>query len=228
MQSGANLRAVRTTEVRELPERVGHATRLAGLEAALDDQIAGIAVLDSGGVAIFANRSILGIAARREGLTFDERGRLIAKDSWRRVGALVSSAIQGGAGGFAVVPRATGGPAYVARITSVRGPAPSIGPRRAGEECAVVVVHDRNSIVPSAEEVLREGLGLTPAVARLVAALAAGHDLKSYSHDAGISINTARFHLRHAFHQTGTSTQSQLVRIAVRMVSDLCRFSGSL
>ena len=55
--------------------------------------------------------------------------------------------------------------------------------------------------------------GLTAAEARLAAALAAGASIKDYAETAGISINTARWHLRQVLAKTGTKRQAELVRL---------------
>ena len=85
----------------------------------------------------------------------------------------------------------------------------------------IVLVHDPDSRPRQAEEILQVGLGLTPGAARLVAALAADDDLKAFAAREGVTIHTARFHLRTALTRTGTKTQSDLVRSAVRLLRDM-------
>jgi DNA-binding CsgD family transcriptional regulator len=75
--------------------------------------------------------------------------------------------------------------------------------------------------MPNAVETLRQGMGLTAGAARLVAALSADDDLKSFAEREGVTIHTARFHLRTALVRTGTRTQAELVRYAVQMLRDL-------
>ena len=67
------------------------------------------------------------------------------------------------------------------------------------------------------EAVEGEGRG---SAARLAAALAADDDLKSFAAREGITIHTARFHLRTALARTGARTQAELVRLAVRLIRD--------
>ncbi|MCK9550532.1 helix-turn-helix transcriptional regulator [Aquamicrobium sp.] len=55
--------------------------------------------------------------------------------------------------------------------------------------------------------------GLTPAETRIALAIASGLPLKDAAACAGISFNTARFHLRQVFAKTGTKQQSQLVAL---------------
>ena len=72
-----------------------------------------------------------------------------------------------------------------------------------------------------AEEILQTGLGLTPGAARLVAALAADDDLQAFAVREGVTIHTARFHLRTALERTGAGTQAGLVKLVVRLLTDL-------
>jgi DNA-binding CsgD family transcriptional regulator len=46
-------------------------------------------------------------------------------------------------------------------------------------------------------------------------------DLRDFAEAKGITIHTARFHLRTALARTGTRTQVELVRMAVRLLRDL-------
>jgi len=57
--------------------------------------------------------------------------------------------------------------------------------------------------------------------ARLLAALAAADDLQTFALREGITIHTARFHLRTALARTGARTQVELVRLAVGLLRDL-------
>jgi len=90
-----------------------------------------------------------------------------------------------------------------------------------GRGAVIVLVHDPDSRPRRAEEILQVGFGLTPGAARLVAALAADDDLKAFAQREGVTIHTARFHLRTALTRTGTKTQSDLVRSAVRLLRDM-------
>lgn len=62
---------------------------------------------------------------------------------------------------------------------------------------------------------LAQWFGLTPAEARVVAALVDGQNPRDYAASTGVSINAVRFHLKHIFLKTETASQAQLVaRIA--------------
>ncbi len=64
---------------------------------------------------------------------------------------------------------------------------------------AIILTHDPEQRPRSAADVLQYGLGLPRAAAKLVAALAADDDLKSYADREGVTIHTVRFHLRTDF-----------------------------
>ena len=71
-------------------------------------------------------------------------------------------------------------------------------------------------------QVLREGLGLTAAEADLAAALTSGQSLADHAEERERSLSTVRTHLRSVFAKTGTSRQSELVR----MLAALGVFAG--
>jgi DNA-binding FadR family transcriptional regulator len=91
---------------------------------------------------------------------------------------------------------------------------------RHGRTSVLLMVHDPESRPQATSEILEKSLGIPPGAARLVAALAADDDLKSFAEREGVTIHTARFHLRTALTRTGTRTQLELVRLAVRLLRD--------
>jgi DNA-binding CsgD family transcriptional regulator len=202
--------------------------KLGGLEAALDRLEAGILLLEPTGPAAFVNRAMRAIAAHGDGLSLDRRGRPVpaTADARVRLDALLDGVARGGAGGTLALPRPSGARPYAVLVA----PAPSLlveaslapwapwAPR--GSTHAVVVVHDPAMIRLADPEILQRALDLSKGTARLVAALAAEDDLKSFAEREGVTIHTARFHLRRALERTGTRSQAELVRLAVRMLRD--------
>jgi DNA-binding CsgD family transcriptional regulator len=77
---------------------------------------------------------------------------------------------------------------------------------------AVVLVDDPDRPPPS-DRLLQKIFGLTPAQAALTALLAGGESLDGAADRLAISRNTARWTLKHIFLRTGTSRQSELVRL---------------
>ena len=65
-------------------------------------------------------------------------------------------------------------------------------------------------------EALRSLYGLTEAEARLTCGLLKGERLEDYAEHTGISMNTARTHLKSVFAKTDTNRQAELVRLLSR------------
>lgn len=193
-----------------------------GLSGALDRIEAGVIVIGADDKAMFVNAAMRAIAGRKDGLTLDRNGRPRAAKSevQARLGALINDAIAGGPGGMLTVPRDHQLRAYPVLVSQLAASLqlPLLGRERG---TAIVLVHDPDSRPRQAEEILQTGLGLTPGAARLVAALAADDDLQAFAVREGVTIHTARFHLRTALTRTGTKTQADLVRSAVRLLRDM-------
>jgi DNA-binding CsgD family transcriptional regulator/GAF domain-containing protein len=199
--------------------------KLGGLEAALDRLEAGLVLLEPTGPASFINRAMQAIAKRGDGLSLDRRGRPVPSTAEARkcLDALLTAVARGGAGGTLAVPRPSGArpyPLLVAPAPSSLVQAPWAPWMPRGSVHALVVVHDPDTVRMADHEVLQQALGLSKGAARLLAALAAADDLKSFAEREGVTIHTARFHLRRALERTGTRSQTELVRLAVRMLRD--------
>jgi PAS domain-containing protein len=194
-----------------------------GLQATVDRLRAGIVLLDGKGAAVFVNTAMQAIAQRGDGFMLDRGGRPLPAniEARRRFETLLADVTGGGAGGIAAVRRISGARDYVVLVA----PAPpssaqSDWEREAGGGGAIVLVHDPEAQPAEMAEVLEQGLSLPKGAARLVAALAADDDLKSYAEREGVTIHTARFHLRTALARTGARTQAELVRLTVRLLRD--------
>jgi DNA-binding CsgD family transcriptional regulator len=59
-------------------------------------------------------------------------------------------------------------------------------------------------------------LSLTPAETRLAIALFKGQSVEAYAKEAGISINTARWHVKQIYAKTGVKRQTELIRILLK------------
>jgi GAF domain-containing protein len=199
--------------------------KVAGLEAALDRLDAGVLLLEPAGAASFVNRAMRGIAQRADGLKLDRRGRPVpaGADARARLDALLKNVADGGPGGVLTLPRTSGGRPYAVLVAPaphplVQAPWAQWAPR--GLVQALVLVHDPARTRMADPDILQQGFGLPPGPARLVAALAAEDDLKSFAEREGVTIHTARFHLRRALERTGARSQVELVRLAVRLLRD--------
>ena len=192
-----------------------------GLQAALDRLPAGLVLLGRDGSARFVNAAMRAIALGMDGLSLDRVGRPVPvqQAARRRFDALLNDVAKGGAGGIMAVQRPSGLRDYVVLVAPAPSPAGAQWQSFA-EAGAIVLVHDPQSRPPTPLEILQQGLHLSKGAARLVAALAADDDLMSFAEREGVTIHTARFHLRTALARTGAKTQAELVRLAVRLLRD--------
>ncbi|MGR8918289.1 MAG: response regulator [Gammaproteobacteria bacterium] len=81
----------------------------------------------------------------------------------------------------------------------------------AGTAAVALMLFDRAHRQELSDSVLREVYGLTRSEVRLVQNLVGGCSLERAANDLGISVNTARTHLKHVFHKTGARRQSELI-----------------
>lgn len=97
------------------------------------------------------------------------------------------------------------------RIVIVATPVPA-GAAPVGETpCIALMLFDTPGHRELSAPVLREQFGLTRSEARLVQSLTGGSSLEEGARSLGISVNTARTHLKHIFHKTGAKRQSELI-----------------
>ncbi len=193
-----------------------------GLQAIAGRIATGVVLLDTEGSAVFVNGAMNAITQRGDGISLDRSGRplpanLVAR---RRLDALLRDVGKGGAGGLLTAPRIDGLASYVMLVAPLPPAMTELHWERSTHAGAVVLVHDPDSRAQDAIEILEQGLHLPRGAARIVAALAADDDLKSFAERAGVTIHTARFHLRAALSRTGARTQAELVRLAVRILRD--------
>ena len=82
---------------------------------------------------------------------------------------------------------------------------------------AIVFVEDVWATHPASAEKIALVFGVTPAEARLVAALSEGRTLMDAVHRLGISYNTGRAQLRSVLSKTGIRRQSELMLHTARL-----------
>ncbi|SDN68757.1 DNA-binding transcriptional regulator, CsgD family [Methylobacterium phyllostachyos] len=171
----------------------------AALQLLIDHLEQGLAVTDGCGRAYFLNRAAQAAVAR--GLLRLEHGilrgatgtdsatlrGLIARCSASRSGGSARLASAGGTLLVAACPIAEG--AMLLRFTD---PATTRLPE---------------------VQVLQDQFGFTPAEAALARDILAGNDLAASAARRGITLNTARVHLRRIFEKTGTRRQAELMRL---------------
>jgi DNA-binding CsgD family transcriptional regulator len=175
---------------------------LRALEQALEHQGLAVLVVDASGRVRSRNQQADRLVRRGHLRIVHERlcwGDVVTEDSVRRAIACAS--------------RPTGRIASSLRTRAVSGPALEIDvvPLDDGAADAMLVVRAPR---PQAQaERVAAAYGLTPAEARLLAALSEGERVADYADRAGIALSTAKTHLRALFEKTGVNRQADLMRL---------------
>jgi DNA-binding CsgD family transcriptional regulator/PAS domain-containing protein len=197
----------------------------------LDSAAQGVIATDVDGAVLFMNQTaseMLGLSGTNRtgasgGLTLGHKG-LSAQHPreatrLRELIARAGDTIAGNgvhSGGVMLVSREGKAPlkVLVAPLSSVRNKLP-VAPFAAGSGRRPAVVlfisaPERNP-VPMVDQIAGQ-LQLTPAEARLAAALVEGKSMKEFAEEAEVTLNTARTHLKRVFHKAGVSRQGELIR----------------
>jgi DNA-binding CsgD family transcriptional regulator len=177
---------------------------------ALDQLCAGVMVIDDCGLVIEMNRAAEAIVQLEDGLLTRD-GRLCARRAFEtaKVAILIAGATGGkspAVGGRMVIGRSDGLAPYVLTVTPL--PADLIDGRR----FAMIVLVDPARHCPS-ERDLTEFFGLSPAEARVAAALLIGKSLSNIAATYGVQITTVRTQLRSILRKVGVKRQFDLVRM---------------
>lgn len=91
-------------------------------------------------------------------------------------------------------------------------------PREAGRRLQyVLVLRGARSVLPGAEESLRDGYGLSAAEAALAVALAQGKTLQEFADSRSVTLHTVRAQLKSASAKMAVRKQSELVAAVLRM-----------
>jgi DNA-binding CsgD family transcriptional regulator len=64
-------------------------------------------------------------------------------------------------------------------------------------------------------------LSLTPAETRTAIALFKGQSVEVYAKEAGISINTARWHVKQIYAKTGVKRQTELIHMLLKTTTNI-------
>lgn len=184
--------------------------------SALDMLPIGIALLAPDRTAIFCNRAARRVTQQQNGLGLDASKRLFAS-SPRDDGLLqrhIGDAIRAGNASLqhAGVVKLTRRNATAPLCVLIVAPDPS---QWAGacSPSAILFVGDPDAQPGDVENFLTAVHGLTPAEARMAAALITGQTLNQYAMSRGITRNTARTQLRQVLAKTGAQRQADLMRI---------------
>ncbi|NVK40057.1 MAG: helix-turn-helix transcriptional regulator [Oceanospirillaceae bacterium] len=187
------------------------------LNAALDHVKSGLVLLDPGGAMIKANREAERIIAGHDGIYV--RGSRLYID---RNGCLVEVSTLTNGDGVTGPPASAPDDCVIAVQRPLKRPyivfSYLLGRNNvegAGPSGTAVFITDTERNHNLTAETFQDLFGLTPAEARLTAALAEGKSLQEYSDGANIASSTARSTLKSVFKKTQTSRQAELVRLVL-------------
>jgi DNA-binding NarL/FixJ family response regulator len=89
--------------------------------------------------------------------------------------------------------------------------AEQIGDTMNGDPLVTLLLFDARDKRPLSGSVLEKMYGLTPSEVKVAQSLVGGGSLEKGAYELGISVNTARTHLKHIFCKTGAKRQSELI-----------------
>lgn len=185
---------------------------------ALERLAVGVIAVDGNGTLLFANATAERLMRAGLGLV-SRQGHLRATDPHKdsdlhrlvRQAALAALGRSTEAGGVLALPRPEGRPLSLL-ICPLRPEALAIGP---STPAALLFLGDPDANGATPQQALIELYGLTPAEARLMAALVDGERLEDYAERREITIHTARAQLKQVFAKTGCTRQSDMIREAL-------------
>jgi DNA-binding CsgD family transcriptional regulator len=195
------------------------------LAEAIDRLPTGLLLLDAKRRVVVQNRGAERILAANDGFRIDRHGP--SADDAREnatLQKLIADAIdaRGGqelrAAGFVAVSRPSGERSYAVMVTPLLA-APGQG--GISEAVVAIFVADPSARFYAGPEALTELYQLTHSEAELVRLLASGLSLEEAAVKRGVSLNTARSHLKHVFAKTDTSRQGELVRLIISGVGQI-------
>jgi len=187
-------------------------------EEALNHLSFGVLLLASDGMIAFANRAAEGLLDRREGIKV-LGGKLVGSHhaGSDQLASVIAGATDGGSQ-IVRLDRGTGQrPLHVVVIalpSETENQLASSGPG------VMAVVVDPEATTAPSSETLHALYGLTKAEACLARHLVAGDRLEDYAQNAGISVNTARTHLKSIFAKTDTDRQADVIRLLAWILLD--------
>jgi DNA-binding CsgD family transcriptional regulator/PAS domain-containing protein len=194
---------------------------------AMDHLTLATVILDASGHVIHMNALARDILHRQDGIALandtlalthpadaqrlrDAIGRAIAVGRAAKPGIVevLRARRPSGAGHYGMMIRPAAG--------SVEADEPSVSPA-----VAVFISVEEGAQTPAPVETIRKLFELTHKEAQLALCLANGRSLQEAAVDLGITLNTARAHLRSTFSKTGIDRQARLVRAILRSVAQL-------
>jgi DNA-binding CsgD family transcriptional regulator/PAS domain-containing protein len=186
---------------------------------AMDRLPTGIVLLDRRRRVVIQNRRAERILQLEDGFRVDRNGPG-AEDArehatLQQIIADAMEAVKGRefeASGFATISRPSGRRPFVVMVTPLLS-APGGG--TVSDAVLAVFVSDADDAGIADAGVLQKLYSLTHSEAELVRLLTQGFTLEDAAETRGVSMNTARSHLKHVFAKTETSRQGELLRLVI-------------
>jgi DNA-binding CsgD family transcriptional regulator len=191
-------------------------TRLA-LAEVMDRLPMGMLLLDDARQVVIQNQAAERIVEREDGLCVDRGGPSVANARENAaLQTLIADAIEGkigrafGSRGFLSITRRPEKRPLSVMITSLTGMARG---SPAGDAVVAVFISDPELQRLSGPKALAKLYGLTQSEAEILQLLSMGMSLEAAAASRGVSMNTARSHIKHVFAKTGVSRQGELMRL---------------
>ena len=218
----ANLLVPHLTQAYRIHSEVRESGALA---ETLDRLPTGVILLDSRGLPVTMNRGARFIIDLDDGFSIDASGPVAMKPT---EDALLKKLIHEATDASATGQIPEGGVMAISRISGRRAFPLMIAPLlTAADETAlsdattVLYVSDLEARSLPPGEALRSLYALTHAEIELVQLLCDGYSVEEAAHQRGVTMNTARSQLKQIFSKTGTSRQSELVRLVFAGVAPI-------
>lgn len=195
------------------------------LSEAIDLMPTGLLLLDARRRVVLQNRGAERVAHLDDGFRIDATGP--SADDAREnatLQKLIADAMETGIGGptaatgFLAISRPSGKQSFALMVAPLLS---SPGRTVLRDAAVAIFVADPEAGRIHDPEVLGAMYSLTHSEAELVRLLAEGMSLEEAAERRGVSVNTARSHLKHVFAKTGTSRQGELVRLVLSGVGSM-------
>jgi DNA-binding CsgD family transcriptional regulator/PAS domain-containing protein len=196
------------------------AIKIGTFESAFDLLQAGVLFVDRDCRIIYANRAARAMLEKGSPIQ-SVHGKLKTQvahtaAALKKSVAVVTEAAIGRMGIGVPVPQSDGGPAYIHVLPLMTGDTRSrLAPRASA---ALFVTAKDDSVGPHAEAIAAV-FDLSPAEIRILQGLLTGRAPAEIADDLGLATPTVRSHLANIYAKTGTGRQSDIIRLAVQLIS---------
>jgi GAF domain-containing protein len=233
---GADRAAFGNDEISEMEELLPHIKRALQLRRAfaklettatllggmIDRLTAGVVIMHGDGAVAHVNPAARAVAARGDGLWFDRKGLVHAVDgaAERLLARCRLNVLAGGAGEIVRVPRREHRQPYALLVAPLPAGA-ELTADVSAQRGVLILIHDPDMRSVDTAQIIASIYQMPQGAAQMVAALIEGEDAKTYAEKRKISYETVRYHLKTAFERTGARSQSRLMQLVTRVLTEL-------